>query len=317
MVDAPVVLRQFLIYMETIKGKSKKTVAEYYLDLRIFFRFLKVHQNLVPKGAVFEEIAINDMDIERLNSVKLLDLYEFMNYLNTERNISARSRARKVSSLRTFYKYLSVNLKAIDDNPAKYLDYPKLKKSLPAHLTLEESISLLESVDGPNKQRDYAILTLFLNCGMRLSELAGINMSDFRSDTIIITGKGNKERTVYLNNACKIAIEDYLKTRPNEGSKDRRALFLSRNKNRISVKTIQWLVKKYLGAAGLDTEKYSTHKLRHTAATLMYQHGGVDIRTLQEILGHEQLSTTEIYTHINDERLRSAVYANPLSKIKK
>lgn len=314
--EAPPLLREFLIYTETIKGKSKKTAQEYFFDLRLFLRFLKRHKNLVSPSLPFDEIPFEDVTVDLIRSVTLLDLYEYMNFLNAIRHLSARSRARKVASLRSFFKYLSTKIKVISDDPAKHLDSPQLKKSLPVYLSLDESRSLLDVVEGENKERDFAILTLFLNCGMRLSELVGINLKDIRDDSVRITGKGNKERVVYLNEACLSAIGEYLKVRPADGvkDKDRQALFISRNKNRISAKTVQWLVKKYIASAGLDPEKYSVHKLRHTAATLMYQHGKVDIRTLQEILGHEQLSTTEIYTHVEKDSLRRAVEANPLSR---
>jgi site-specific recombinase XerD len=314
--SSPPLLKEFLIYIETIKGKSAKTAEEYFFDLRLFLRFLKQHRGLVPPDALFDEIPFDDVNIELIRTVTLLDLYEYMNFLGSDRSLKARSRARKVASLRSFFKYLNVKAKLIDDDPAKYLDSPQLKKSLPVYLSLNESISLLDVVDGENKERDYAIITLFLNCGMRLSELVGINLKDIREDTIKVTGKGNKERIIYLNEACLSALGQYLSVRPVDGVKDRQALFISRNKKRISGKTVQWLVKKYIVGAGLDPDKYSVHKLRHTAATLMYQYGKVDIRTLQEILGHEQLSTTEIYTHIDDANLRRAAAANPLSTIK-
>lgn len=314
--SSPPLLKEFLIYTETIKGKSAKTALEYFFDLRLFFRFLKLHRKLISPSTDFDEIPFYDVNIELIRSVTLLDLYEYMNFLNGDRCLKARSRARKVASLRSFFKYLNVKAKLITDDPAKYLDTPNLKKSLPVHLSLNESISLLDVIDGTNKERDYAIITLFLNCGMRLSELVGINLKDIREDTIKVTGKGNKERMIYLNEACMDALRQYIAVRPVDGVIDRQALFISRNKKRISTKTVQWLVKKYIISAGLDPCKYSVHKLRHTAATLMYQYGKVDIRTLQEILGHEQLSTTEIYTHIDDTSLRKAVADNPLSHIK-
>lgn len=314
--SSPPLLKEFLIYIETIKGKSAKTASEYFFDLRLFIRFLMLQRKLVPSCIDFDEIPFENINIELLRSVTLLDLYEYMNFLNNDRHLAARSRARKVASLRSFFKYLNVKAKLIDVDPAKHLDSPQLKKSLPVYLSLDESMSLLDAVEGKNKERDYAIITLFLNCGMRLSELVGINISDIRGDTIKVTGKGNKERMIYLNEACISVIHHYLAVRPVDGVIDRKALFISRNKKRISVKTVQWLVKKYIVSAGLDPNKYSVHKLRHTAATLMYQYGKVDIRTLQEILGHEQLSTTEIYTHIDDTNLRMAAAANPLSQVK-
>jgi len=315
--EAPQMVRDFLSYMETIKGKSKNTVKEYFFDLRMFFKFMKLHKNLVDKNVDFEHIPIHDITVDFIKNITLSDLYEYMTYISRERDNKARTRARKVASLKSFYHYLNVKAKLIDVNPAKELDSPKIAKSLPKYLTLDESRQLLHAVTGKHKERDYAILTLFLNCGLRLSELVNINLNRIspNRDRLTVIGKGNKERTIYLNKACTKALNDYLKVRPVDGVKDKNALFLSERKQRISHKTIQHLVKKYLGMAGLDTEKFSTHKLRHTAATLMYKYGEVDIRALQEILGHEQLSTTEIYTHVDNQQLRNAVESNPLANI--
>ena len=313
--EAPQVIRDFLSYMETIKGKAKNTMKEYYFDLRMFFRFIKQIKGLVNNSTSFDDIIIDDITIEIINTISLSDLYEFMSYVNHERNNNARSRARKVACLKSFFKYLNSKAKLLDHNPAKELDSPKLPKSMPKYLTLDESLLLLNAVDGEHKVRDYAILTLFLNCGMRLSELVSINISKIKNDTLTVVGKGNKERTIYLNNACINAIQKYMDIRPKDAVKDRNALFLSERKQRISNKTVQYIVKKYIQQAGLDTEKYSTHKLRHTAATLMYKHGGVDIRSLQEILGHEKLATTEIYTHVDNQQLRKAIESNPLANI--
>lgn len=315
--DAPIYLRDFIIYMETIKGKSEKTVDEYFLDLRTFFRFMKV---LKCDADIehFEEISISDISVEFIREITLHDLYEYLSYTLRDRGNNASSRSRKVSSLKSFFKYLQNKAKLITFNPASELDAPKKPKTLPKYLSLEESKKLLENIDGSYKYRDFAIITIFLNCGLRLSEMAGINLKDIRDDKLTVFGKGAKERTVYLNNACVNAINDYLENeRPKDGIKypHKDALFLSRLNQRISVKTIQHIVKKHLDAAGLDTAKYSVHKLRHTAATLMYRYGHVDVRVLQEILGHTDLSTTQIYTHLDDEQLRAASNANPLSDI--
>ena len=315
--DAPYYLKDFITYMETIKGKSSKTVDEYFFDLRTFLRYMKVLKNQASIEN-FDEISISDIPIEFIQEITLHDLYEYLSYTLRERLNNANSRARKVSSLKSFYKYLMNKAKLITFNPAAELDSPKIPKTLPKYLTLDESKQLLQHIDGPHKYRDYAMITIFLNCGLRLSELAGINLKNIRDDKLTVFGKGSKERTVYLNKACMKAIQDYVeKERPKEGVKapDKDALFLSRLNKRISVKTIQYVVKKHLEAAGLDTSKYSVHKLRHTAATLMYRHGHVDVRVLQEILGHTNLSTTQIYTHLDDEQLRSASESNPLADI--
>jgi len=277
-------------------------------------RFLKINNNLVSDSAPFDEITISDITVEMLSEVTLSDLYAYMAYVNRARGNSASSRSRKVSSLKSFYRYLTVNAGYFKNNPAKDLESPKIGKTLPRYLDLDGSIALLNAA--AENKRDYCMLTLLLNCGLRISELTGINISDIKKDTLTIVGKGNKERTIYLNNACINAIKSYMEIRPKDKVKDRDALFLNKNNERISPRGVQLIVKKYLGLAGLDTKKYSTHKLRHTAATLMYQHGNVDVRALQEILGHENLSTTEIYTHVDNKQLKDAVSSNPLANIK-
>ncbi|NLC68107.1 MAG: tyrosine recombinase XerC, partial [Clostridiaceae bacterium] len=302
--DAPIIVRDFLNYMETIKGKSKSTVKEYFYDLRLFIKFIKQYKKLVPLNTDFEKIIISDVSIVFFKSVTLSDLYEFMSFLSRDRNNSASSRARKVASIKSFFNYLANKVKLLDYNPASELESPKILKRLPRYLNIEESKQLLNIIDGKHRERDYAIITLFLNCGLRLSELVNIDINRVKNDTITVIGKGNKERTVYLNEACISAINDYLKVRPVDGVKDKNALFLSERKQRISNKTVQHIVKKYISLAGLDPERYSTHKLRHTAATLMYKYGKVDIRALQQILGHESISTTEIYTHVDNVQLR-------------
>jgi site-specific recombinase XerD len=267
-----------------------------------------------------EEINILDIDINQIRTVKLLDVFEYMNYLVSERKNMASTRSRKVSSLKSFFKFLTNKAQQLDINPMEELETPKKKKSLPIFLTLEQSKLLLNIVDqygGSNRERDYCIITLFLNCGMRLSELVGVNINDIRLDgTLKITGKGDKERIIYVNDACKTAIDRYLNIRLNYKAKDKNAMFISRNNNRISPKTVQFLLNKYLTLSGLQGQGFSVHKLRHTAATLMYQYGDVDIRILKDILGHENLGTTEIYTHLSDKQMQDAVKSNPLSDIK-
>lgn len=315
MKEAPNIIKEFLGYLQTIKGKSSKTVDEYYIDLRTFFRYIKISRNLVDSNTPFEKINISDVDIKLIETITLTDIFEYMNYLMDKRKNGASTRSRKSSSLRTFFKYLTNKTGKLKSNPLLELENPKLKSSLPKYLTLEQSIELLNSIDGDFKERDYCIITLFLNCGMRLSELVGINLSDIKNDnTLRITGKGNKERMIYLNNACISSIENYKKVRLVDGVIDKNALFISKQKKRISPKTVQYIVNKYLKKIGLNNQGYSVHKLRHTAATLMYQYGKVDIRILKDILGHENLGTTQIYTHISSEQMKQASIANPLSK---
>ena len=317
--ECPDFLRDFLTYNETIRGKSSRSVEGYYIDLRTFFRYMLLVRGKAPADTEFNEINISSADIELVRSVTISDLYAFMVYCKDELHNNTATRARKTSTLRIFFKYMSVQTHRLETNPAELLESPKVKQSLPKHLTLENSLDLLNAVDGANERRDYCIITLFLNCGLRLSELCGLNLSDISSDGIItVTGKGNKERSVYLNDSCKTAIKRYLEVRPNEGipATERKALFISRNHRRLSPKTVQHIVKTTLEKAGLGGQGFSTHKLRHTAATLMYQHGNVDIRVLKDILGHSNLGTTQIYTHVSDKQIKHAVDANPLSGVK-
>jgi site-specific recombinase XerD len=324
--DAPPILRQFLAYHETVRGHSKKTADEYFLDLRMFFRFLKERRGLASDCESFDDIPVADVDLNFIRSVTLYDIYAFMSFLSRDRpsqpnsdsseyGLGAAARARKISSLRSFFKYLTLKARLLDENPIKELDSPKLPKTLPRYLKLQECVGLLENISGRFQTRDYCIITLFLNCGLRISELSSLDLSSVKDDALRVLGKGNKERTVYLNAACVQAIEEYLPDRkkiiPVPG--DRNALFLSQKHNRISVKTVHLLIKKHLLSSGLDATRYSAHKLRHSAATLMLQHG-VDVRTLQEILGHEHLNTTQIYTHVENTQLREAAMANPLAR---
>ncbi len=322
--DAPPLLRDFLTYHETIRGHSKNTVDEYFLDLRTFFRFLKLRRGLAARSAELEEIDISDVDLEFVRTVTLTEVYEFLSFLSrdrvrnqrsreTEYGISAASRARKIAAIKSFYKYLTVKAKLLTENPVQDLDSPKIPKSLPRYLTLEECETLLSSIDGRHRERDYCIICIFLNCGLRISEIVGLNLSDVRADSLRVRGKGSKERIVYLNDATADAINSYLAVRKGIDSAEKSALFLSARRTRVSREAVHSMVKKNLLRAGLDAEKYSSHKLRHTAATLMLQNG-VDVRTLQELLGHENLNTTQIYTHVDSSALRTAAAANPLGK---
>ena len=325
--EAPEILRDFLAYHETIKAHSPRTVDEYYLDLRNFFRYLKRVRDPSLQDKELDEISIQDVDLDFVKKVTLTDIYDYMTYLSRDRvrnsnsrdaeyGLNAASRARKIATIRSFYHYLTNKVHLIDQNPVKDIDSPKLKKSLPKYLTLDESVQLLESVDGKNQERDYCILTLFLNCGLRISELVGLNLNDIQDDALRILGKGNKVRIVYLNEACKQALDQYLAVRRPITGRDKNALFLSTRNERISRSGVHALVKKHLAEAGLDASQYSSHKLRHTAATLMLQNG-VDVKAVQEVLGHDHLNTTEIYTHIDNDALRVAAKANPLSHMKK
>lgn len=312
----PLILDDFLNYMETIKGVSPNTVKEYYYDLRTFFRFLKYRYRLVDRDTPFDEIDISDIDLKLIERINIQDLHGYIGFVDKNMNNGISAKSRKVASVRSFFSYLHKTINVIDKNPTQFLESPKNKNRQPIFLTLEESKKLLKAVESNKneyfRKRDYAIVILFLNCGLRLSELVSINIDKIKGDTLTVIGKGNKERTIYLNDACICAIDNYLEVRPKD-AKDEKALFLSKRKNRMSNRAVQHAIDKYLEIAGLDTSVYSTHTLRHTAATLMYKYGNVDIRAIQEILGHENVSTTQIYTHIDDDRLRGAVQSNPLS----
>ena len=321
--EAPPVLRDYLVYLETILGRSPRTVDEYYLDLRTFFRFLLQKRGL--SDAPFDQIPLDAVDLALAASVTRTDILDFLVFAARERpkyhrspatpmGNDLRARARKLSSLRGFYKYYCEKVRLLDEDPTRGLETPKVKQSLPKYLSLRDSLQLLEAIDGPYQPRDYCIVTLFLNCGMRVSELVGIDLQDISEDRLRLLGKGNKERVVYLNEACRAAIEAYLPYRIKPKASAGNALFVSRLGNRMSVQTVKELVHKYLDQAGLGQRHCSVHKLRHTAATLMYQNG-VDVRTLKEVLGHENLDTTMIYTHVVDQNLRDAAEANPLGHL--
>lgn len=323
--DCPQILRDFLVYHETIKGQSPRTISEYYLDMRMFLRFMKLMRSEMPIHTRLDDIDIKDVDLEFIKTITTSDIFDFLSYLANDRTpnpdatvpdhgISPAARARKLSALKSFYKYLTVRTKQLHENPVADLEYPKLRKSLPKYLTMEQSAALLKAVRGQNQTRDYAILMIFLNCGIRRSELVGLNLTDVYEDRIRVIGKGNKERFVYFGTACRKAIDAYLIERNQKILTDNRALFGSRDGNRISVTAVHRLVKKALLQAGLDPDQFSAHKLRHTAATMMLS-GGVDVKTVQEVLGHENLNTTQIYTHIENTELKIAAEANPLSKL--
>lgn len=313
---------EFLNYLENVKGKSINTIKGYSVDLGLFFKFLKVYKGLENNIELekIEEVEIFDLGDNFIKDISLSDIYAFLAFLEKVRNNSAYARARKVATLKSFFKFLNSKIKLIDENPTVELESPKINKRHPVYLTLDQSITVLNSMDKENKNyyRDYCILTLFLNCGMRLSELCNIEIEKIKGDTLTIIGKGNKERTVYLNDASIAAIENYLKNRNDLKATEeaKKYLFLSSKYRPINKRSVEILVKKHIENAGFKDQKYTPHKLRHTAATLMYKYGNVDIRSLQNILGHENISTTQIYTHVDDETLREAVKTNPLANIK-
>lgn len=317
--DCPDYLREFLFYMETIKGRSPRTVDGYYIDLRSFLRFLKIKNGSASSEDPYEKIEIGDLPFEAVKAATRFDAMEFLSEFQRNHGNDAKARSRKISALRSFYKYLMVSAGKITENPMRNLETPSLKKSLPKYLTLEQALELLAHVQTDFTERDYCMITLFLNCGMRLSELVGINLGDIRENRLKLLGKGNKERIVYLNDSCLAAIDSYLGVLGGGKIKraDKNALFLSRSGKRIGARRVEQIVDFCLKEAGLDGMGYSPHKLRHTAATLLYQDAGVDIRVLQEMLGHVSLSTTEIYTHVSNRQIEEAVTKSPLGNVKR
>lgn len=313
----PLSVQEYLrLYLSATRGMSDLTVLEYASDLRTFFRFMAAQDAGISPDELEPHFDMSYIGIDRIEKITTYDILKFLDYCNKKRKNSATTRARKVSALKRYFKYITANMKYIDVDPTEPIEAPRTKKALPKYLTLEQSLALLESVDGKDKERDYCILVLFLNCGLRVAEMSSLNISNiiFDEETMTVTGKGNKQRKIYLNRACMNAIRAYLQVRPKDGVKDRDALFISRLKTRMSRQAIQNMVYGYLKKIGLDSG-YSVHKLRHTAATLMYQHGGVDILVLKEILGHENLANTEIYTHLVDKQLEEAAKKNPLSGV--
>jgi len=322
--DMPVAVQEFAAYKSGIQNCSTKTVSEYLLDLRTFLRYVVAsRENIDLDSEAFLTIDISALDLAFIGSIRTTEIYAFLQYTGAVRKNLWAAKARKLVSIRMFYRYLVTKTKQLKTNPAADIESPKKKQSLPKFLSLEESLLLLETIKNDKKSRtvvrDYAIVTLFLNCGMRVSELCGIDLTDINREmqSLRVTGKGAKERIIYLNDACKTALAEYLPIRlaeKNGKTSKEKALFLSGQSNRISVKTVQWMVYKYLDLAGLGDKGYSVHKLRHTAATLMYSTGKVDVRVLKDILGHEQLNTTQIYTHLSDEQMKKAMSENPLNE---
>ena len=321
--DFPEIVREFITYKLAIQGCSVKTVQEYALDLKNFFKYYLACKSGNPTDVEsLSKMSICSVDLDAVKAVRTEDIYQYLFFVTEAKANSNAAKARKLSSIKGFYKYLVAKRRYFEENPAINIESPKQKKSLPKFLTLEESLNLLETVKNDKESktisRDYAIITLFLNCGMRVSELVGINLNDIDRElrSLRVVGKGNKERIIYLNEACQEAVAAYLTKRMSINI-DNRALFLSSREQRISVKTVQWMVYKYLDMSGLESKRYSVHKLRHTAATLMYQSGNVDVRVLKDILGHEQLNTTQIYTHVSNESMEAAMRQNPLSGVSK
>ena len=318
MINSFPVLEEYENYMLAVLNRSDLTVKNYKGDIVIFFRYMKIDRRLVSKDTDFQKIDISDIDVKFISSIKTNDIFAYLIWLSREQGLNAASRSRKISSLRSFYKYCCVKKHLFENNPTLELENPKKNKRSPKYLTLEESQALINAAyNAPTEsnERDYCIVILFLDCGMRLAELRGINLNDIHGDILTVIGKGNKERTIYLNKSCIEAIDEWLKVRNKYNIKPeaRNALFVSRKGLRLSEDMIQITIKNLIIQSGLDPNTYSVHKLRHTAATLMYKYGHVDLRSLQTILGHASVSTTQIYTHVDDDLLHKAVESNPLS----
>ncbi len=320
----PPILKEYATHTTVIKGNTEKTVCEYLLDLRTFFRYMKNKSSAADMSrSEFEDISILDVDIAFIRNIRHDDILDFLVFAFSRDN-SPSTRMRKLSALRSFFKYAVVKKGYIEVDPTANIDAPKKPKTLPKYMTYEECVSLLNTVRADTESvtnvRDFAIITLFLNTGMRLSELVGLNLQSVASDLSLVKvkGKGNKERIIYLNDMARQALAEHLQVRldPRYVRTSDNALFLSSREQRISAKTVQWMVNKYFNMAGLGYKGLSVHKLRHTAATLMYQTGKVDIRVLKEVLGHEQLNTTQIYTHVVNRNIEAAVENNPLSDLK-
>ena len=313
----PEFLNEYLVHLRLVQLLSERSIQGYYEDIRMFLRY--VHQDRNDIDCDIEDIDISDFPLEKLRDITVTDIYNFIFYVSDERHNSDKARYRKISSLRSFFKYLEKVAHVIDKDPTRDLDVPVPKKSLPKFLSLSESMRLLAASDSSDSKRDYCIITLFLNCGVRLSELVGMNIKDidFTENRMKVLGKGSKERMVYLNDACIDALNKYLEIRTADPKAQLEpALFISNQRKRISKRRVQQIVENTLTAAGLDGKGITTHKLRHTAATLMYQYGDADVLTLKELLGHANVATTEIYTHLSNESVRNAVESNPLAKIK-
>ena len=319
--DCPQIIKKYLNYIRVIEGRSQKTVITYYYSLRSFFAYMLWYKGYVSQQIPAKEINLSLVDYDLLNSIKYIEILEYLTYGANELGYSAATRSKQISAIDQYYKYMEKYDDSVINNPTTDLSTPKQAKREPIYLNRDDALKLLNIV-GTDIQnsfyiRDYCILTIFLNCGLRISELVNINFKDINGEELRIHGKGNKERIITLNEACVTAINDYIKVRSVDKVVDKDALFLSKQLNRINVRTVQYMVSKYLKKANLDGQRISPHKLRHTAATLMFQSGETDSRTLQSILGHENLSTTEIYTHVNQEQIKTALNSNPLSKTRR
>lgn len=318
--DCPPYLRDFLTYIRVVLNHTERTQDSYYQDIKTFLRYIKIRNGLVDPKTPFGDITISDVPISYMESFTLMGAYDYMNYLISDRSNSNSTRARRTTSLRKFFEYLATKALLIPKNPLEHLEHPKKPDVLPKYLNLEQALTLLKEIDSKNKERDFCIITLFLNCGMRLSELVGLNIADYSESmrTLRLFGKGQKERIVYLNDACIKALNDYLAVRPKSVT-EKNAIFISNHgskQTRLTQRRVEYIVEDQLKRAGLGNLGLSVHKLRHTAATIMYQYSGADTLVLKDILGHKSVATTQIYTHLSDKDRQSAVENSPLKNVK-
>lgn len=322
--NSPKIIKKYLTHIVAIEGKSIKTAQGYYYDLIRFFTYMYSIRFPMP---VYGDEDFDTFDITKqlqekitgdfVQTVTKEDVLSYLYHLKSDLKNKEKTRNRRLSAVKQFYRYCEDILNIVPINPTANIGNAKEKKSVPKYLTLDESIRLLDCYSSKTAyERDYLILTLFLNCALRLSELVSIDIKNIKDDTVRILGKGSKERIVHLNKACLEAYDKYMQWRfclPIK-IKDEEALFVSSTTGtRLSPRMVEKIVEKALKQAGLDKQGYSPHKLRHTAATLMYQHGGVDVRVLKDVLGHENLNTTQIYTHTNNKQVQEAFDKNPLA----
>ena len=307
----PKLLRDFLIYLTTITGKSDRTRQEYEYDLTLFFRFLIAAQDEIEMDAV----DLSVITIEWIKEITLEDIYMFMEYCEKVRENKATSRSRKVASIRAFFKYLKNKRNLLTYDPAEQLEKPKIGKRSPIYLTIDEAKNLVQATKQQQYSvRDYAIVVLFLNLGIRVSELCALNLSSIKERYLYIVGKGNKERVLYINDACLEAIQHYLSSRKPYKGEGEEPLFTSQKGTRFTRQSIARIIKVINSNSISEKSLLTPHKLRHTSATMMYQ-SGADIRSLQHILGHTNISTTQIYTHIEDKQVQDVLTNNPFNNI--
>lgn len=321
-VPAPPVVQDFLSYLVGIKNQSRNTAYEYSIDLRAFFEFyLTRHKNAAKDDS--RDDAYLHMTIADVQNIDRIDIADYLYYMSNK-GLAPATRARKLASVRAYFDYMCYKTYRLEDNPCEMVESPAFKRKLPVFLTEEDCLELLEAIRhslDKNTARDYLIITLFMCCGLRIDELVGVNVGDIRPYQesgadglqLVVTGKGSKQRTIYLPQLCIEAYHNYADKRPEPKDRREKALFISQKGQRLSHRAIERMVKKYFVKANLDATRLSPHKLRHTAATNMLN-ANTDIRVIQQALGHETLQTTQIYAHVSNASLREAFLNNSLAQ---